>query len=313
MIAERRKGQKVNLEREALGRPTLPAFDNDEKITSPNPKSDSCIFDVPFKLQEGSKLLAKVFEVGRKIAGTDEDPGISTRWSSSNGYTNSSAVKNGDNAVQHVLPQAQGSAELEPLFDFIMKQAGAIEDLGVPSLKEAMSKSVLGGYTGTFVRHWFEPDLLASLRLITVGMLRVFLANPANLKAALGGDSSLATIEGLPVAHGSEPLTITQFGLVMRGMEKTLAMALAKNIACPIYHSTISKGERLYMPPGWLVSSTAGNGKPTAGVRRCFMPVVSTHALSALKGDGDSAADDHVADIAKCVDVLLNLVSSQTS
>ncbi len=41
------------------------------------------------------------------------------------------------------------------------------------------------GYSDTYIRRWFEPDLLASLRFLTVGQMAFHLVDPSELNKAL--------------------------------------------------------------------------------------------------------------------------------
>lgn len=47
------------------------------------------------------------------------------------------------------------------------------------------------GYSDTYIRRWFEPDLLASLRFLTVGQMAFHLVDPSELNKALKTSTTL--------------------------------------------------------------------------------------------------------------------------
>ena len=48
---------------------------------------------------------------------------------------------------------------------------------------------LLFGYCDTYIRRWFEPELLATLRVLTVGQMAFYMADPSALRKVLQNPS----------------------------------------------------------------------------------------------------------------------------
>jgi hypothetical protein len=202
-------------------------------------------------------------------------------------------------AMQHSLKQDQGADDITAAFKTYFPNA--IVQLPAPSLQEALEKTVLFGYSSVYIKHWYEPDLLASFRLVASGSLKVYMVNPACMRKALAFEAVKATLDDAFKENSSSDLALAS---IMKAINAERAAALVKpEIGCKIFHCTVATGEALYVPPGWFVSCASVNGAVASGIRKALFVQVNPTALASIKTSGDP-------EVAKIADVLLNVLSA---
>ena len=198
------------------------------------------------------------------------------------------AKARGGSAFQHGMTVGQGCLLVQ---DRIGEYFDRITSLPTQPLQEAASQAQLFGYTDSHVRHWWEPNLLGSFRIVSSGTLLLYLVDGGVLNETLKKDPEILNTLGKDVASGlSDKSPSEKVSQVMKAMNKECAeKLLAVDPTCKISHGSVTAGESVYIPPGWFVSASPGNGDRVAGIRGNFMVKSDTSPLTFCKefGEGD--------------------------
>ena len=86
--------------------------------------------------------------------------------------------KMGSDAVTHKLSDKDGSSEIAAALKGIIGDQFLVSDVKIQHIKDSMAPA-LWGYGPTYVRYDFEPNFLASLRVVCSGTIKVVVVNPA--------------------------------------------------------------------------------------------------------------------------------------
>ena len=283
-----------------LGHESLRLIDNDDDFKKLKAGVTIKIMHKPFKLGKECKGIKDLLlEAGMSnVLKCWNDPETGDGGA---GFLKVAKARGGS-AFQHGMTVGQGCLLVQ---DRIGEYFDRITSLPTQPLQEAASQAQLFGYTDSHVRHWWEPNLLGSFRIVSSGTLLLYLVDGGVLNETLKKDPEILNTLGKDVASGlSDKSPSEKVSQVMKAMNKECAeQLLAVDPACKISHGSVTAGESVYIPPGWFVSASPGNGDRVAGIRGNFMVKSDTSPLTFCKEFGEG-------DIIKQAETLLNVMTT---
>lgn len=281
----------------SLGHPVVTAFDAVSDFMAALDKGKS-VFDKPFVVKSSDELALLLKRPAFK---SDKNDGLLDKWSSKDGFLK--RVEGGAlDGVQHTMTAVQGAVEVRRMFSSIVPDTACIQELPVTALNDALGRSVLYGYSATYVRRSFESDFLGSLRAVTDGRLKIHLAHPGMLSAILRTDA----FKGLAHDDFSPAGIARALRDVTEDMAKAWAAEKDSTLACPIWSTTLEIGQVLYVPPAWVSCVAAIGDKHVAGFRQLLLPACcDKSAVTAVK---ECSAPE--SDTLRTAGVLLNVMTT---
>ena len=187
--------------------------------------------------------------------------------------------------MQHALTLAQGLLNVK-------EAAGKLFDIMAPpaDLKEGADKVHLFAYKEMYMRHWFEPDALGSLRVISSGQLILYAAAPGDLERASQTSDWLVGVGNV----GADVSTLKKLPALQRavGIMRLMNPEIAKKLSsvkppCRVHSFTVLPNEAIYIPAGFLVSAACANNTPVCGLRSSMLVDCSPEPLMFLKDSDD--------------------------
>ena len=202
-----------------LGHETLRLIDCDANFKKLKTNRLAKIMDKPFKLgKECQGIKGLLSEAGMSnVLKCWNDPETGDGGS---GFLKVAKARGGT-AFQHVMTVGQGcllvQAKIDEYFD-------RITSLPTQPLQEAAAQAQLFGYTDSHVRHWWEPNLLGSFRVVSSGTLLLYLVDGGVLNETLKKDPEILNTLGKDVASGlSDKSPSEKVSQVMKAMNKECA------------------------------------------------------------------------------------------
>ena len=196
-------------------------------------------------------------------------------------------------AVSYKLIDKDGSSAIAAALKGIIGDQFLVSDVKTQHIKDSMAPT-LWGYGPTYVRYDFEPNFLASIRVVCSGAIKVVVADSAKAMEFVESNGKAMQLAG--GQQITNPSTLTK---LLQNMTEEVAKEMADK--CLLYISVINEGEALYVPPGFLCGTAAVNSKIAAGLKLNILPKkIDTCPLVAIK---KVTTEKHAL---QCLDVVLS-------
>jgi hypothetical protein len=141
------------------------------------------------------------------------------------------------------------------------------------------------------VRFDYEVNYLASFRVVCTGALKIIAMDPAQVKEFVKDNEAALNLCG--GKQEVNPATLTKF---LQNMTPEMAKAMNKKV----YVNTVSAGEAVFIPPGWLAGTTVVNGQLSSGLKINLLPKkFDTKPLCFIKSTTTEKAK------LQCLDIIL--------
>ena len=151
----------------------------------------------------------------------------------------------------------------------------------------------LWGYGTTYVRFDYEVMFLASFRIVCTGVLKVIALDPAQCKEFVKDNE-----EALKLCGGKQEVSPATLSKLLQNMTTVMAKTMVEQYK--LYVTTVSAGQAVYIPPGWLVGTTVINGQVSSGLKMNLLPKkFNTQALAFIKSTTTEKAK------LQCLDIIL--------
>ena len=182
--------------------------------------------------------------------------------------------------VSHELLPNQGAGDFESIISELLPQAHRATLVpGAPgslTLGHALSKCTLFGHGSTYIRTSYESEYLGSFRLTVKGDTVFFFVQPEALQNFFAGHPAY-------VPEGNREINNKVFGSFLQTLSEDTVKYLANEGLCLFEHATVTDGNIIYIPPGWLVSVATANGKSSHGFKKLCLPMVNPSSLACAK------------------------------
>ena len=241
----------------AAGHPEILCYENMGKLKQACADSKNPVFDKPFIVEAH----------GLRIGEADRFATIHNAWLK---QFPENASKKGLLKSQNVMGTAHGSETFHAFWDELLPQQRMTAEL-LPSVKAVIDSTYLWGYTPTVFDADLEPSCLGSARVILAGSLSVLAVSASSLKQFLPSQVEIADDEALMV--------VAKTWFMKLGDTKTEDFSQDnltkwKEAGLEMHHKTVTAGQVLVVPPGWMVAVVSGSGRADciSGVRKSFLP-----------------------------------------
>ena len=152
--------------------------------------------------------------------------------------------------LQHELKPEQGVSELSAFFGKITP-SDAMFAQALPSMRKAVDATYLVFFSDTVVNIAFEAHFLGAVRYLHSGSMAFLMVDAV----ALSAEPKLVTERAV---NAFKPLTLAEMQGWLSKLDGTALTkeAMTKLAPLKVYSVSISAGDTLVIPPGWLVASS---------------------------------------------------------
>ena len=157
-------------------------------------------------------------------------------------------------AVSYKLTVADHADSVAADLKNLMSTDKLVGDFKAQSLNDSATPW-LWGCSPTYVRFDYEPNYLASIRVVSSGTSKMLLVNPAECVKFLSGNA-----EALILAGGKQEMSLSTLTKFVQNLTGDMAKVMAEQ-ECHIYSATVTKGEANLCPKDGYVERRASTRK----------------------------------------------------